>query len=423
MNVLWFSLSPCGSIRRQNVEKFNQGWMISLEDEIKKYPNIKLSVAYYDSKEKESFEFDGVHYYPVPRPFSYNRIIRRINRWISQSYFDKKAVPIFLGIINKVKPDIIHIHGTEEAFVKIVPHIHAIPVVVSIQGLLAPYSYKFFSGIPKDAIRKYEPFKYGISHMSYIDDYNINRYRKSRELQCLSKVSYILGRTFWDKAITGVLNPQRKYFIVNEILRNPFFNVRWKKTAFSNTFTIVSTVSIGIYKGYETLIEAANILKHYTDLNFKWQIIGYDRRHRCASITHKMTGLRPESCNIEFLGLKTAEEMAVILSQADVYCHVSHIENSPNSVCEAMLVGVPTIATFAGGTASLLEDGKEGLLIQDGDPFILAGTVFGLSQNFKQAKFLGENARIRALNRHDPHNVGNELMTVYNTILNHEIQI
>lgn len=34
--ILWFSLSPCGSIRRSGELRVIQGWMISLEDEIKK---------------------------------------------------------------------------------------------------------------------------------------------------------------------------------------------------------------------------------------------------------------------------------------------------------------------------------------------------------------------------------------------------
>lgn len=34
--ILWFSLSPCGSLRRSGTKHVIQGWMISLEDELKK---------------------------------------------------------------------------------------------------------------------------------------------------------------------------------------------------------------------------------------------------------------------------------------------------------------------------------------------------------------------------------------------------
>jgi len=421
MNILWFSLSPCGSIRRKKIIKYNQGWMISLEDEIKKRQEIKLSVAYYENTESEDFEYKGVHYYPISRPFSRTPIERRICRFISQKYLDNRIIPEFIKIIDKVKPDLIHIHGTEEAFGKIGEYIHNIPIVFSIQGLLAPYSYKFFSGIPQEIIRKYEPLKDKLIKYSYLNDYKVNCYRRERELRYLQNAKYILGRTFWDREITQAINPNRKYYVVNEILRSPFFNARWIKTQFSDKIIIVSTISIGIYKGYETLLEAANILKKYSNLNFEWQIIGYNKNHKCANIIHKMTRLNPDKCNIKFLGLKSAEEMADILTKADIYCHVSHIENSPNSVCEAMIIGLPIIATFAGGTASLIENEKEGKLIQDGDPFILAGAIYDYISNFKMAQTYGLNARKRALARHTPQSVGDELMNAYKEILKNEL--
>lgn len=40
----------------------------------------------------------------------------------------------------------------------------------------------------------------------------------------------------------------------------------------------------------------------------------------------------------------------------------SHIENSPNNLCEAMILGMPCIATDAGGTSTLLSNMKDGLL-------------------------------------------------------------
>lgn len=421
MKILWFSLSPCGSIRRTNMKKYNQGWMISLEDQVKKYAEIDLYVAYYDNRETNNFEFDGVHYYPIKRLFCSNPIQSRLRKFLSQKILDRKAIPSFLKVIEQVHPDLIHIHGTEEAFGRILEYVDNIPIVFSIQGLLAPYACKFFSGLPKDQLQKYESFTDKFMRNSYLHDYNVNCYRKNREIGYLEKAKYIFGRTFWDEQITLALNRNRTYYKVNEILRFPFFHGGWDKAEFGRKITIVSTVSIGIYKGYETLLRAADILKKHSKINFEWQIIGYDRNHKCAKITHKMTKLNPDECNIKFLGLKTAEEMVTILQNADIYCHVSHIENSPNSVCEAMLLGIPIIASFAGGTASLLKNGKEGMLVQDGDPFILAGALCYYIEHFELAKEFGKNARKRALIRHNPGNVVKELINAYNDILNNEI--
>ena len=62
--ILWFSLSPCGSLRRNGAKKVIQGWMISLEDELKKCRDIDLHVAFFSDTENSSFEFEGVTYHP-----------------------------------------------------------------------------------------------------------------------------------------------------------------------------------------------------------------------------------------------------------------------------------------------------------------------------------------------------------------------
>ena len=65
MKILWFSLSPCGSVRRNNSKYVIQGWMVSLEDEIKKCKGIQLEVAFFSDRKEEPFVFDGVKYYPM----------------------------------------------------------------------------------------------------------------------------------------------------------------------------------------------------------------------------------------------------------------------------------------------------------------------------------------------------------------------
>ena len=100
-----------------------------------------------------------------------------------------------------------------------------------------------------------------------------------------------------------------------------------------------------------------------------------------------------------------------------MYVHMSHIENSPNSVCEAMILGIPVIASFTGGTASMLENGKEGLLLQDGDPYVYAGAIVDYYLHFDKAMSYGEKARQRALARHNPKRIVGQLLDAYNNVL------
>ena len=96
---------------------------------------------------------------------------------------------------------------------------------------------------------------------------------------------------------------------------------------------------------------------------------------------------------------------------------VSHIENSPNNLCEAMILGMPCLATSAGGTSSILKDKEEGIIIQDGDPWVMAGAILELYRNSKMALEYGEKARITALKRHDKETIVNNLIQTYEIII------
>jgi glycosyltransferase involved in cell wall biosynthesis len=106
--------------------------------------------------------------------------------------------------------------------------------------------------------------------------------------------------------------------------------------------------------------------------------------------------------------------------KSNVFVHPSHMDNSPNSVQEAMLIGMPVVATYAGGIPSLLENNKEGLLVQDGDPYALAGALFHLYKDKDFACKLGANARKRGLIRQDKNKILNNLLDVYETIIKNE---
>lgn len=418
MKILWFANSPCGSIRKQNGQAVAGGWLISLEDELKKHYDIDLHVAYFSQIEDESFEFDGVTYHPLFAPKPRNPLARIFDRGRSISYFDDKLLPKMLKVVKEVNPNLIHIHGTEERFGLIQDYVKNIPIVFSIQGLLAPYSEKFFSGLPDKDIYGFESWKDKLKLVSYRNEFKNFYDRSKRECRFLNNAKYIFGRTVWDEYITGLLNNQRKYYVVDEILRLQFYKKKWSKKNYSDkTFKIVSTISGGIYKGFETVLKTANLLRQYSDLDFEWNIAGYNCESKWVKIAEQYTRIKSDNVNVKLLGRIDAEELADLLVDSDVYVHVSHIENSPNSVCEAMILGIPVIASFTGGTASMLENGKEGILLQDGDPYVYAGAIVNYYLHFDKARSYGEKARQRALVRHNPNRIVGQLLNAYKIIL------
>ena len=63
MKVLWFASTPCGAFGKDGV--IQGGWMVSLENEIKKYNDVKLCVAFLHDEDISPFENGGVSYFPI----------------------------------------------------------------------------------------------------------------------------------------------------------------------------------------------------------------------------------------------------------------------------------------------------------------------------------------------------------------------
>ena len=65
-----------------------------------------------------------------------------------------------------------------------------------------------------------------------------------------------------------------------------------------------------------------------------------------------------------FPGWVHGEEKLTYLANADIFILASHSEGLPNSLMEAMLCGIPSIATNVGSVSDLIINGETGLLIE-----------------------------------------------------------
>ena len=387
------------------------GWVGSLENEIAKDKRLELAIAFYHYKETAPFLHKNVRYYPI-----FNGFNNKFKKWIFKlngKIESKKDIKLYLKIVEDFKPDLIHVHGTESPFGLIIPYIK-ISVVVSIQGNLTVYNKKYFSGVSKSGTLKNLNVYDLLSFKHFIIHEKSFRKMADREKIVLQKAKNILGRTDWDLRITRILSPNSNYYHGDEILRPSFYNNIWESHEKIRRKIAFSTIGDNIYKGFETIWEVVKILENTN--NLIWKVAGINANSQIVRVLKQIFNEKiPE--NIELLGSINEETMICELLNSDIYVHPSHIENSPNSVCEAMILGMPVIATFAGGTGSLLEDKKEGLLIQDGDSYSMAGAILELINNPEKATEYGEKARLRALKRHNPENIKQTLLNIYGRII------
>ncbi len=99
------------------------------------------------------------------------------------------------------------------------------------------------------------------------------------------------------------------------------------------------------------------------------------------------------------LGYRT--DVAAILAAADIFALPSHFEGLPMSVIEAMLTGLPVVATDIRGPREQVVDGVTGLLVPPGTVAPLAGALRRLVGDPALRAAMGAAGRRRALERYD----------------------
>jgi glycosyltransferase involved in cell wall biosynthesis len=414
MKVLWFTNTPVGGDEILKLGATRGGWLSSLEKVLK--DKVELSIAFYYARFSENFNHKGVSYFPICKK---NWRVHIIRKNIFGDFIDKEDLPKYLSIIRKIKPDVIHIHGTEDPFGCILGETD-IPVVVSIQGNYTVYNHKYFSGIERDYahirnISILSPYSW-IFNKSWNQRYRTSSVPKTkREKKNLRNCHYIIGRTDWDRRITRILAPQSVYFHCDEVLRDSFYQNKWEKP--DNKKVIVhTTAGEAIFKGFETVCQALNELNKI-GINIEWRIAGMSKGNLLDKmVKKKLKGSYPHR-GLIFLGNLHEKALVDRMLEADIYVLPSHIENSPNSLCEAMILGMPCITTLAGGSSSLLKDKEEGLVIQDGDPWSMAGAILELAADKELAIRYGQKAGETALIRHNKDKIVSELLEIYKALI------
>ena len=416
MRVLWFSSScnyATSSIKGKTHGYNGGGWISSLFNEVKKQEGIELGVCFTMDGQPEKVVQDGVIYYPVPNHqkrwkdkwldlFKYKHPERDCILWPHYEEHFKKVIDDF-------KPDVIEIFGSE-VYLGLATFVAPCPVVLHVQGLLSLYIYTWFPP--------------GVSRHDYLlQDWNPKRiYRRFqlyvywqrscyREKEVLLHTKHMIGRTHWDKLATEILNPERVYHYGGEILRLEFYEEH--NRVIPEKLTIVTTSSSPMYKGFDYVLQTANILKNVMHRDFDWLVYG----NVDPTFHQKFTGLCYQDLNIKLMGVASAAMLCDSISNATVYFQPSYIENSPNSVCEAQILGVPVVATNVGGTASLIEDGVTGFLIPTNDPYIAAYRIVQIAINESLNRKIGQQAQEVTSQRHDRKRIVDELLSTYQKLV------
>lgn len=425
MKVLWVINGPISEIgKKLNImTKDSTGWLTGYLSELRMLKDIELYITFplTDQKEIITERVDNVTYFS----FYQKPILRSLK---IPSYrvgdFGKQQLK---QIIEKVNPDVMHIFGSEFEHSLVAAKIYNKPssTVVHIQGLVSVIAEHYLAGLPQKALNKFA--------FSSLLRGNLKaqkekfRKRGKYEVELIRFVNHVNGRTDWDRACVERINPQIKYHFCNESLRNSFYDYHWDLNMCEEKVIFMSQATYPI-KGLHFAIEALNDLKKKYP-NIKLRIAG-NNLINVSGLYNKLRissyGLYIRSLiknynlmnNIEFTGFLSESEMVKNLLKANVFISASVIENSPNSVGEAMLIGTPVLTSDVGGVKNIFEHGVDGFSYQHDAPYMLAYYIKKVIENDDLAVEFSENAKRHALKTHNKKTNVKTLLKMYNDIGN-----
>ncbi len=417
MKVLWTAnLIPANLSAKLNMSsEVLGGWVESMATRLSSYEDIELAIACKcDENVSFSEESDNIRYYSL----SY-----------SQNTELSKLISDCSKIISEFSPEIIHIEGTEFLHSKAMlcaAKEKNIPAVVSMQGILNGY-YNYQCGqLPIDDMMFSKSltdiFSAWILHLRKTQWF---RPRMKSEKEIIENADCILGRTTWDRAHSYAINPKAKYYPCSRILRTPFYEEKWSLEK-AERHSIYVGNGYNALKGVHFVVMALPyLIREFPDI--KVYVAGYkpytenDKRSILkkgyAAYLKKLIYDLGVQDYIEFTGPLKAHQVAEKLSKVNAYVLCSTIENSPNTLGEAMMVGTPCVAAYVGGVSDMAEDGKEALFYRSDDPKLLAWNIKRIFDSDDLALSLSEAGKKKALITHDAERNAQMLIDAYTDIL------
>jgi glycosyltransferase involved in cell wall biosynthesis len=422
MKVLWLlnEMLPDLAVALGKPSPIGGGWLVALSRALRQEGTIRLGVASrVVGGNRFSISLGGIQHFTVPAPPKGFGLLRPTKQMLHR----------YQEIVDEFSPDVIHVHGTEWYGGMVTVHNRmGRPVIIALQGLIDYHrrhllgQLGFMDIVMSRTVREWVLFS-GL----WKQRAQWNK-RSAVEREIISGHRAFVGRTLWDRAHLRYMNPNSEYFHCHEMVQKEFFRREWLVSN-ANRHTIFSPSASYPLKGFHVLVKAVAILRReFPGIQVRVPLATFRGSSDRKGIFARMGGDGYSSYldaliakldvggNITPLGPLSSEQMAQEMLDAHVFVLSSFVENSPNTMAEALIVGVPCVVSLAGGVPSLIDDGHNALGFSPGDEVVLAEQIRRIFINSDLANQLSKAGRKTALSRYSPEPIVKRMTEIYRAI-------
>lgn len=163
----------------------------------------------------------------------------------------------------------------------------------------------------------------------------------------------------------------------------------------AQSLNIIVVANLIPYKGHADLLSGLALATK--DLPACWRLLVVGRDEGILANLQAYAGRLGIASNILWLGERN--DVPSLLQFADLAVLASHEEGSPNSLIEAMMCGLPVVATAVGGNAEIVETGiqETGELVPSHDPKSLGAAIVRVLNDGPRRKAMAQRGQARAM--------------------------
>ncbi len=419
MKILWITNTPIGLLGEKLYGKPSGGvWMSALLSDFEKAHEHQIVVATTASVSEavKVTNEAGTVFYALPDsvPLVYNE--------------NKSGnIAAWKKLLSDEQPDLIQVWGTEFTHGLCALRVAGdIPSVIYMQGVLEAIARYYTAGIPNKELKKTVTFRDILKQDSVLRQQRKYYKRAEKEAEMLRLSGNFISENEWCNAHIKTIAPDAAPHECPLSINHVFAEYSWNLEA-AERHSIMCTAPGYPLKGLHITLRALAILKkkypdvklyvpgekQISDGSIQWLV----RKRGYTKYIEKLIAELGVADNIVWLGALPQEKLAAQLSKCHVFALCSALENHSSSLKEAMMVGMPCVASNVGGIPEYVTHGENGLIYRFEEYEMLAYYISRIFDDNLLAQTLSEGAKRSARKLHDGADIYNKIIQIYQNIL------